>query len=77
MLTGSAVGPTYASTLAGKTVANTPTVTGTGTVAGAAGATIGFGTVSYKSATTLFLDLGNITTDQNGGNAPADRPDDR
>jgi hypothetical protein len=67
-LTGSAVGPTYASTLAGKGV-DTPSVNGTGTVAGAAGATIAFGTVSYKVASTLFLDLGNVTTDANGGNA--------
>ncbi len=67
-LTGSAVGPTYASTLVGKGV-NTPTVNGTGHTAGAAGATISFGVVSYNVATTLLLDLGNVTTDANGGNA--------
>jgi hypothetical protein len=66
-LTGSAVGPTYASTLAGHGV-DTPAVNGTGHTAGAAGATINFGTVSYKVASTLFLDLGNVTTDANGGN---------
>lgn len=67
-LTGSAVGPTYASTLVGKGV-NTPAVNGTGHTAGAAGATISFGVVSYNVATTLLLDLGNVTTDANGGNA--------
>lgn len=68
-LTGSAVGPTYASTLAGKGVDTPTTGIGTGHTAGTPGATISFGTVSYKAATTLFLDLGNVTTDQNGGNA--------
>jgi hypothetical protein len=68
-LTGSAVSPTYASTLAGKGVDTPTTGIGTGHTAGTPGATISFGTVSYKAATTLFLDLGNVSTDANGGNA--------
>jgi hypothetical protein len=68
-LTGSAVGPTYASTLAGKGVDTPTTGIGTGHTAGTPGATISFGTVSYKVASTLLLDLGNVTTDANGGNA--------
>jgi PEP-CTERM motif len=68
-LTGSAVGPTYASTLAGKGVDTPTSGNGTGHTAGSAGATINFGTVSYKVASTLYLDLGNVTTDANGGNA--------
>jgi hypothetical protein len=70
-----AVGPQYASTLigtiAGKAltpVVDTPTATPQGAI-GSAGATISFGTVGYKNSQTLYLDISNISTDPNGGNA--------
>jgi hypothetical protein len=68
VLTGSAVGPTYASTLLAGAVVNTPT---NGTVGGtiSPNKTISFGSVGYEQATTVYVELGNITTDLNGGNA--------
>lgn len=70
-----AVGPQYASALTGTIAgialtptANTPTATAQGAI-GPAGATISFGTIGYKNARTLYLDISNISTDPNGGNA--------
>jgi hypothetical protein len=72
-LAGTGVGPTYASAV-GATSAqaqtnlatantNTPTANTDGT------STIDFGTINSHVTGTLYLDIGNITTDANGGNA--------
>jgi hypothetical protein len=68
VLTGSAVGPTYASTLLAGHVVDTPT---NGTAGGtiSPNKTISFGSVGYEQATTVYIELANITTDGNGGNA--------
>lgn len=58
-----AVSPTYASTLAGK--ADTPTAVAHGAT-GTASSTISFGSLGYKQAVTLFLALGNTSTDPGG-----------
>ena len=70
-----AVGPQYASTLtgtiAGKALAptvDTPSAVAQGAI-GPAGATISFGTVGFKNSQTLYLDIDNISTDPNSGNA--------
>jgi hypothetical protein len=65
-------------TLIGSATALPTTLKGTGTVSAGSAETVDFATVSYKAATTLFLGLRNITTDQNGGNAnPINLPIDR
>ena len=50
-----------------------PTTT-TGTVSAGTGRAVDLATVSYKTATTLFLDLRSVPTDQNGGNAGLTNP---
>lgn len=67
VLTGTAVGPTYQSSIQGGAV-NTPTVTGTGGSVAAAGSTINFGTVGKGQSQTVYLALKNTSTDANGGN---------
>ena len=60
------VGPVYQSTVA--STINTPTPVPGGATA-ATGPTIQFGTLATHTYNTVYLDLANITTDPNGGNA--------
>lgn len=62
-ITGQGVGPTYQSKVGA--VVDTPVVNG-GT---AHASTINFGTVFEHTTETIDLDIANITTDPNGGNA--------
>lgn len=65
VLINQAVGPVYAASVNGSVLQSTPTANG---AVGPASGTISFGTVGYKNSETLYLNLGNITTDPNGGN---------
>jgi hypothetical protein len=62
-ITGTGVGPIYQSKVGSgsPTTIDTPTPN-TGT------STINFGSLTYKSSSTMLLSLGNITADLNGGN---------
>jgi hypothetical protein len=72
-LSGTGVGPTYASSVGATSTAahanftggvyNTPVANTNGT------STIDFGTINSHKTETLYLDIGNITKDANGGNA--------
>jgi hypothetical protein len=60
------VGPQYQSTFG---TVNTPTAGASGAVSGATPPTISFGSVGINTKYTTYLNISNITTDANGGNA--------
>jgi hypothetical protein len=73
VFTNTALGPVYSSTfnangVVGASSTGTATATANGAI-GAASQTISFGTVGFKKTATVYLDIGNITNDNNGGNA--------
>jgi len=65
-VTAQGIGPTYRSSFA--SVVNTPGAVANGATV-TTGPTLNFGTAGIGYAQTFYLDLANITTDTNGGNA--------
>jgi hypothetical protein len=71
-LSGAGVGPTYSSAFGATQVAATANLAAANTntpVANTGESTIDFGSIDSHQTETLYLDIGNTTTDANGGNA--------